>query len=84
MKCLVVLCGLMAVASANPGAVISYSYANPAGVTFRGTGVSPAVPVSSFPSGENFYCFVVYVTWSAKIKPRNYVMGNRIFGCGVS
>ncbi|ODN05516.1 hypothetical protein Ocin01_01226, partial [Orchesella cincta] len=38
MKCLAVLCGLLAVASATPGA-IQYHYANPGGVTYRGTGL---------------------------------------------
>jgi len=42
MKCILLL-GLLAVAKAHPG-LVSYSYANPAGVTFRNTGGTlPAV-----------------------------------------
>ncbi|CAL8074041.1 unnamed protein product [Orchesella dallaii] len=55
MKCFAVLCGLLAVASATPGA-ISYHYANPGGVTFRGTGlgsgfqIGVAQPVAAAPA----------------------------------
>jgi hypothetical protein len=43
MKCFVAVFGLLAVVSANPGApqLATYSYANPAGVTYRGTGFTP-------------------------------------------
>lgn len=51
MKCFVAVLGLLAVASANPGAapqVATYSYANPAGVTYRGAGFAPGFSVSFF------------------------------------
>lgn len=49
MKCFVAVMGLLALAQANPGLEFAnYHYANPAGVTYRGTGLTPGFAVSYF------------------------------------